>query len=173
MPELDPFAVSISSFLQPELNEAISNASSPPLCGGSVDEALKRQLLLLGDDPWDGVSAESRLLAISGLWLLAGELDLSHDISQTIDTPTGSFWHGIMHRREGDFSNAKYWFRRSGQHLAIRQIAENSHGVYCDPFDFVDACEKALLGSNHEIEKCQLAQWIEWQTLMVHSLQQQ
>ena len=48
---------------------------------------------------------------LAGVWLLHDYLDESHTISQRIDTPSGSFWHGIMHRREGDFSNAKYWFR--------------------------------------------------------------
>ena len=36
----------------------------------------------------------------------------SHTISQSIETPSGNYWHAIMHRREGDYSNAKYWFRR-------------------------------------------------------------
>src|SRR5947208_544638 len=45
---------------------------------------------------------------IAGVWLLHDCLDESHTISQGIDTPSDSFWHAIMHRREGDFSNAKY-----------------------------------------------------------------
>src|SRR4051812_8366636 len=48
---------------------------------------------------------------VAGIWLLHDYLDESHKISQGIDTTSGSFWHAIMHRREGDFSNAKYWFR--------------------------------------------------------------
>ena len=43
---------------------------------------------------------------ISGVWLLHDYLDESHKISQDIDTTSGSFWHGIMHRREGDFWNS-------------------------------------------------------------------
>ena len=53
----------------------------------------------------------------AAVWLLHDELDQSHRISQDVDTPTGSFWHGIMHRREGDFSNSKYWFARIGRHI--------------------------------------------------------
>src|SRR4029079_6033740 len=53
---------------------------------------------------------------LAGLWLVYDFLDESHRISQDIDTSTGSFWHGVMHRREGDFSNGKYWFRRVGSH---------------------------------------------------------
>ena len=53
---------------------------------------------------------------LSALWLRNDFLDESHQISQSIETATGSYWHGIMHRREPDFSNAKYWFRRVGSH---------------------------------------------------------
>src|SRR6185295_8112209 len=57
--------------------------------------------------------------SIAGVWLLHDCLDESHAISQGIDTTSSSFWHAIMHRREGDFSNAKYWFRHAGQHPAF------------------------------------------------------
>ena len=53
---------------------------------------------------------------LAGLWLRFDFLDESHAISQEIKTPTGSFWHGIMHRREPDYDNAKYWFHRVGEH---------------------------------------------------------
>ena len=53
---------------------------------------------------------------LAGLWLRFDFLDESHSISQEIKTTTGSFWHGIMHRREPDYENAKYWFHRVGEH---------------------------------------------------------
>lgn len=52
----------------------------------------------------------------SGLLLWNDALDASHTISQNIESKTGSYWHGIMHRREPDYSNAKYWFGRVGAH---------------------------------------------------------
>ncbi len=60
----------------------------------------------------------------AGLWLYIDDLDRSHTISQAIENPTGSFWHGIMHRREGDFSNSHYWFRRAGRHPAMKLIED-------------------------------------------------
>jgi hypothetical protein len=60
----------------------------------------------------------------AGLWLYHDFLDQSHQVSQVIDTPTGSFWHGIMHRREPDFANANYWFRRVGRHPIFGRLAE-------------------------------------------------
>ena len=58
----------------------------------------------------------------SALWLYVDELDRSHEISQSMDDATGSYWHGIMHRREGDFSNAHYWFHKVGKHPAMAAL---------------------------------------------------
>ena len=74
---------------------------------------------------------------MAGLWLYVDELDRSHVISQQIDDPTGWFWHGIMHRREGDFSNSHYWLRKTGNHPAMADIDDyDAHG-------FVDEVEAA------------------------------
>ena len=87
----------------------------------------------------------------AGLWLYVDELDRSHSISQQIPTPTGSYWHAIMHRREGDFSNAKYWYRKAGNHPALRRIdlvgggaGSGTDVAQYDPFHFVDRVEKAV-----------------------------
>src|SRR4051812_9755896 len=64
---------------------------------------------------------------LSGIWLLHDYLDESHTISQGIDTTSGSFWHAIMHRREGDFSNTKYWFRHVGHHPVFAPLGERAH----------------------------------------------
>jgi hypothetical protein len=96
----------------------------------------------------------------SALWLLHDYLDQSHRLSQEIETPSGSYWHGIMHRREPDFSNAKYWFRHVGEHPIFPQLAADirahlSRGTApvpeaaqflteqsrWDPMRFIDLCE--------------------------------
>ncbi|HEY4329282.1 MAG TPA: hypothetical protein VGN88_06075, partial [Phycisphaerae bacterium] len=48
-----------------------------------------------------------------GLWLLADDLDKAHKICQEVPTSHGSAWHAIVHRREGDFWNSKYWWHRA------------------------------------------------------------
>ncbi len=83
-------------------------------------------------------SLAAQPLLCAGLWLYVDELDRSHVISQGIENPTGSFWHGIMHRREGDFWNSHYWFRRVGNHPAMKQIEG-----YGDGHAFIDAVEAA------------------------------
>src|SRR4051794_32254466 len=52
--------------------------------------------------------AQPAELLVAGLWLWHDWLDESHRISQRVETADGSYWHAIMHRREGDFSNSKY-----------------------------------------------------------------
>src|SRR5579864_8970854 len=38
--------------------------------------------------------------ALAGLWLWLDGLDECHRIVQDIASPTGSFWHAILHRRQ-------------------------------------------------------------------------
>jgi hypothetical protein len=83
----------------------------------------------------------------AALWLSYNFLAEAHAISQEIDTPEGSYWHAIVHRREPDADNAKYWFRRVGQHPIFRELANTASRLGYpsepdwDPFAFVDACE--------------------------------
>lgn len=86
-------------------------------------------------------------------------LDASHTISQGIETRDGSWLHGIMHRREPDYGNAKYWFRRVAPHEAFPKLAERAEALLesdgtglskrliendqWKPFAFIDECELA------------------------------
>jgi hypothetical protein len=123
---------------------------------------------------------------VAGVWLVHDFLDESHAISQNVDTPTGSFWHGVMHRREGDFSNAKYWFRRVGAHPVFEalsaHIAELSRdrtgfelgrrlcpGGKFDPMAMVDACQAALRSGGEAVDFCRQVQQAEWELLLDYS----
>jgi hypothetical protein len=170
MPQLDSFATSDFLRLPPAIVEAIEAAPMPDLGDGPQVPAL---FDLLSDglkNQWTSIDSSQQSLCISGLWLLAGELDRSHSISQDIGSAEGSFWHAIMHRREGDFGNSKYWFRRVGSHPVFDQLAEISDGVYSDPYDFVDQCSRVQQGDDESSQECQRAQWLEWQALMSHCI---
>lgn len=108
----------------------------------------------------------------AGLWLYHDFLDESHTLSQGIDTPTGSYWHGIMHRREPDAGNAAYWFRRVGRHPVFEPLADHARrlgltprSAAWDPFAFIDLCDGER-GTNSPRESllCQV-QRCEWDLL--------
>lgn len=43
-----------------------------------------------------------------------GNWEQSHNIAQDIRDDTGSRLHAYLHRREGDNSNARYWYNLAG-----------------------------------------------------------
>lgn len=116
-------------FLSPLAVHAI--ASSPSnyqelvVCGPTPDSATKlldgvtpEQLLTLPVKNSDDASA-----LLAGAWLWLDGLHECHAIAQDLIGPTGAFWHAIMHRREGDFSNARYWYGRCQDHRARRLVS--------------------------------------------------
>lgn len=60
----------------------------------------------------------------AGLWLYIDDLDRSHAVSQQLHDRTGSWWHAIMHRREGDYMNSQYWYRKAAGHPAMALLGE-------------------------------------------------
>jgi len=103
--------------------------------GGGTPEAQK---LLAGASASDlfvsdsGISKSRQEAALAGLWLWHDWLDQSHTISQGLHDSTGSFWHAIMHRREGDFSNSKYWYARAAGHPALATMAAQAGAIVND-----------------------------------------
>lgn len=91
----------------------------------------------------------------AALWLYVDDLDRSHSVSQGIEDETGSYWHGIMHRREGDFNNSRYWMRRAAAHPLMDSL---------DSLGLVDEVEAAS-GSDPDLAARQRQEWLalfEW-----------
>lgn len=170
MPQLDAFASKELARLPPGLLAAVEEAPMSELGEGPRFAPLAERLSNESGQDWSSIETGQRPLCMSGLWLLAGDLDRSHTISQGIESADGSFWHAIMHRREGDFGNSKYWFRRVGKHPVLDQLAQLSEGAYEDPFEFVDACSRVLRSDDELSQRCRRAQWLEWQALMAHCI---
>ena len=55
-------------------------------------------------------------LALAGLWWDGkGNWEKAHESAQQDEGPAGSWVHAYLHRKEGDTSNAGYWYRRAGK----------------------------------------------------------
>lgn len=54
--------------------------------------------------------------ALAGLWWDAkGNWTKAHESAQQDEGPAGAWVHAYLHRKEGDSSNAAYWYGRAGK----------------------------------------------------------
>ena len=129
-------------------------------------------------------AGNGELLRAGALWL-HGFLDESHSIAQGLASAEGSYWHALMHRSEGDFSNSKYWYQRVGRHAifpdlqaAVSQLKIGSPSSAAgllgsedwDPFRFVDAMEHAASNKTGDTALLQAIAREEYNLLMAYCL---
>lgn len=64
-------------------------------------------------------------LALTGLWWDAkGDWKQAHESAQQDEGPAGSWVHAYLHRKEGDSSNAGYWYGRAGKSPAQSSLEQ-------------------------------------------------
>lgn len=79
--------------------------------------------------------AAERLRLLEGIALLWHDRwDQAHTIAQAREgAPDFDLLHAMLHRREGDFGNAGYWFRSAGKHPCYarleRRLADPALGL--------------------------------------------
>ena len=154
-------------------------ASSPNYLGASILEELSVSDLFEGIEIKDSLMADA---VRSGLWLRFDSLPQSHDIISNVDSATGCLWHGILHRREGDYPNARYWMHQAGNHPVYPYLAQGAGAILAqmssldsndileaisqwDAIYFVKLCERGVREGGELESFCLQVQDLEWKIL--------
>ena len=151
----------------------------------TIDQSLSSEIKALD---LSNHSNEARGCIKAGLLEWNDDIHASHDICQDIYSKTGSYWHGIMHRREPDYGNAKYWYYKFPEYPTFDQLLsfalnqddvgdeeiisfKESLGSSWDPFNFIDLCNKAECAKNDNLSAfCEAIQKEEIILLLSHSI---
>ena len=96
----------------------------------------------------------------AGLFYYHNDLPDAHKEAQKDEGDLAAYWHGMVHRREGDFENARYWMRRAGEQPVFQEMqGRASDGAphmgrqgNWDPYLFIHLCEQYKYGE-HEYRK--------------------
>lgn len=112
-------------------------------------------------------------LVRGGLLYAVDALAPAHVIFQEAAGDLGAYWHGMLHRREGDFDNARYWFRRAGAPPFFAALHRVASGVSpdmarqsgWDPYLFTGQCEQARFGAEELVGEMVKLQRIEFDAI--------
>jgi len=62
---------------------------------------------------------------LQSLWYDAkGDWNRSHEVIQNMEDKTAAWVHAYLHRKEGDRSNASYWYSRAGRRPSVSGLEE-------------------------------------------------
>jgi hypothetical protein len=128
-----------------------------------------------------GVTPRQTTLLRAGLYLMHDFLDESHSQSQSLEGDReADLWHAIMHRREPDYGNAKYWYRRVGPHPIFGELASQAVPILTeasisgfsqttwDAARFVDLCERVEREDSPANRAAREVQWLEMSLHLTH-----
>ena len=113
--------------------------------------------ILGGADPLPGAPLP---LLRAGLFYYHNAIEDSHREAAKGEGDLAAYWHGMVHRREGDFDNARYWMRRAGEQPVFQEMhGRSADGApnmnrqsNWDPSLFINLCEQYKYGA-HEYKK--------------------
>lgn len=77
------------------------------------------------EEPPDSLSAPLRALWYDG----RGNWERAHEIAQDEGGLTGAWIHAYLHRKEGDLSNASYWYRRANRSKPETSLEEEWRSI--------------------------------------------
>ena len=75
---------------------------------------------IAGNEPADGIS-----VYLEALWYDAkGDWDKAHRTIQDVEDGDAAWIHAYLHRKEGDTSNADYWYRQAAKERSTASLEE-------------------------------------------------
>lgn len=124
--------------------------------------------------------AANFVLVRGGLFYAIDALHEAHAFFQDVKGDLGAYWHGMMHRREGDFENARYWYRRAGAlpcfaglHREASQLsADMARQENWDPYLLTGACEQARFGAEESVPELLRLQRVEFEGVFDYTWRQ-
>jgi hypothetical protein len=140
-----PYSAFITDFLREAQLPRLSAQEPVP------DKRLIQRIAVAEDHEFARANGPEARCIRSLLFIAAGGVDQAHRIVQEISTSDAAYIHGIVHRIDDDFDNARYWFRRAPMHPAAAEIyrraAANSltvasHPIW-DPLLVTDMVERS------------------------------
>lgn len=67
---------------------------------------------------------------LQALWVAEkGDWKQAHELSRLGDVKEGAWVHAHLHREEGDFSNAGYWYQQAGKAESTASIEDERHDI--------------------------------------------
>lgn len=64
-------------------------------------------------------------IALQAMWYdKKGDWHKAHDTVQNASDVDSAWVHAYLHRKEGDLSNARYWYQRSGQPEFVGELTQ-------------------------------------------------
>jgi hypothetical protein len=121
----------------------LQQTDDPTLAGGTID-----------DPPAFDIVRGALLYSLD-------DLSGCHHFFQDTARDLVGYWHGMMHRREADFDNARYWFRRSGKLPFFDTLHRRASAISpdvaqqdsWDPYLFAGQCEQHRFGADSDIQE--------------------
>ena len=179
----DALPAPVQSFLQKPGMDSLGPGRPDPEIAAQLQALTPEQIF--ASKPRDQEAASA---CLAGILLYHNVWEKAHKVAQNISSAEGSYWHAIIHRREPDAWNSKYWFGRVGQHAIYPQLLNAARALAAefgetslgkrlqrqeqwDAFAFVDACEEARGSKRPEEKLCLRIQLAEWMLLFQYCYQ--
>lgn len=183
--------IKVQAALVPYFWSVVGTQTPPELDGGPRADVrppsqLRDSMGLLAAD--FSIPARVSNLLLASAFLYNDQHDEAHDIVQDLSCHEGCLLHAILHRREPDYWNAKYWFRRATDHPAYRALTPEAAALArtpgseallrrltlagtLDPIAMVDECEAAAGNPSGEAARfLRQVQRLEFEAIVAHLL---